>query len=165
MRSSIRKPQASPLAGRSERAARHGGHPLAAVQRAAGNRAVQQLLQSSDPVQRVAGAGSAPVVQREKVGGVDVVRDAQGGYATWEHSGGRWHLNTRLGGVIKGKQVYHVTREDVNPKAHYFFTLSGGEIEDSAPGGKSQKGSKKFSKLPAAVQDFVRQHIDALLPR
>jgi hypothetical protein len=168
MRTSATRSQDPQLAESAERAG-HTNHPLADIQRTAGNRAVQRLLQSSAqagvPVQQVAAGTGVPVVQRETIGSVEIIRDAMGGYATWEHSGGTWHLNTKLGGVIKGKQVYHVTREDVNPKAHYFFTLSAGTITDSAPGGKSQKGAKKFSKLPTPVQDFVRTNINALLPK
>ena len=134
-------------------------HSINHLQRTIGNQAVQRLLRAN--------AGNT-VIQREPVnvpwlgGTVVVTKDAQGAYGTWDMGDGTWHINTRLGGTKKGKQVYHITREDVNPKAHYFFTLEAGEIKDSSPGSK-QKGSKKFSALPQDVQAFVRAKIRDLL--
>lgn len=101
---------------------------------------------------------------QETIGGIEIVRDSMGGYPTWEMDKGKWHLNFRLGGTRKGKEVYHVTREDCNPKEHYFFTLDAGEISDSSPE-KQQKGAKKFSALPQEVRDFVSTNINKLLPK
>lgn len=101
---------------------------------------------------------------QEIIGGFEIERDSMGGYPTWSMAEGRWHLNFKLGGTKKGKEVYHVTREDCKPKEHYFFTLDRGKISDSLPE-TQQKGAKKFSALPEEVKDFVRTHIDDLLPK
>lgn len=101
---------------------------------------------------------------QEIIGGVEIERDAMGGYPTWSMAEGRWHLNFRLGGIKKGKQVYHVTREDCNPREHYFFTLDADKISDSLPE-EQQKGAKKFSALRKEVRDFVSTNINDLLPR
>ena len=133
-------------------------HSINHLQRTIGNQAVQRLLRAN--------AGNT-VIQRQEVTWqregkpdmtVDVEKDAMGGYGAWDMSGERWHINTKLGGTKKGKQVYHVTKEGI-PKLHYFFTLDGGVIKDSSPGGKVQRGSLKFSALPQLVQDFVRDNI------
>ncbi len=100
----------------------------------------------------------------EIIEGHVIVRDALGGYATWDMLEKRWHLNFGEGDSKKGKQVYHVTKEHPNPREHFFFTLDADEISDASPGGQ-QRGARKFSALPPEVQRFVRANIDDLLPK
>jgi hypothetical protein len=101
-------------------------------------------------------SNSAPLVR--DVGGTSV--DFNNGYPSWKQDGKGYHVNLKLGGSKKGKEMYHVTDESVNPKLHYNFYYENGDITDAVSG---HKNGKKFSQLPAPVQKYVRDNIGSLL--
>lgn len=111
---------------------------------------------------------SGAAVQRRIIPGTLIDVSNATNMPTWEQAGFTWHINTTT-------DTHHVTKEGV-PKVQYFFTGAGLDIEDQRPTKKEQGGSSRkrkkvkgektikvktkcvFSELPAAVQDFVRNH-------
>jgi hypothetical protein len=81
-------------------------------------------------------------------------------YHTFIIDGVTYKMNWALGDTNKkGEPIYHVTKHG-RPKKHYFFTLKDKQVIDSvAPKGFSGRESYMFSKLPAAVQQYVRTNV------
>ncbi|HEX7313768.1 MAG TPA: DUF4157 domain-containing protein [Pyrinomonadaceae bacterium] len=106
------------------------------------------------------------VVQRVTIAGIEVENEGQ--MPTWEQDGVKYHINLTT-------DTYHVTKE-TSPKVHYFYEGYGEDIKDKQPskaerGGKSKKKVKGavvvtktvFSKLPAAVQTFIKGNYREIL--
>lgn len=106
------------------------------------------------------------VAQRVMIGDIEVKNEGQ--MPTWEQDNVKYHINLST-------DTYHVTKE-TSPKVHYFYEGYGDEIKDKQPtkaerGGKSKKKVKGavvvtktvFSKLPAAVQTFIKANYREIL--
>ncbi len=104
---------------------------------------------------------STGVVQRVLIAGIDVVASAN--MPQWQQGGLTYHLNmTTDPAHVTCEDYPDSTRKNKNrtSKKHFFFKGSEGTIGDAVSG---QRGKKKFSELPPAVQDFVNSNYNAIL--
>lgn len=101
------------------------------------------------------------VIQREVIDGIEVT--LSGKMPQWEQGGRTYHVNLTT-------DPPHVTCEDYpaptrkkknrTTKMHFFYTGGADGIKDAVSG---QRGKKKFSDLPSAVQDFVADNYLAII--
>ena len=119
--------------------------------------ATAKIANSIRPITAKRTASSFSAIQRAAVAVAVNIYEA---YHQFTIGGVTYHMNWNLGDSKKGEAVYHVTEEG-RPKKHYFFTLQNRVVSDAvAPKGfAGKRTSYKFSRLPAAVQQYVRTHV------
>lgn len=137
--------------------------PIGSILNTYNNSTTQRQSLEEKPVQAKFERSSAiqlqaadPVVQRVTIDRIDVT--LSGSMPQWDQNGLTYHLNLST-------DPPHVTCENWpkgkgTTKMHFFFKRQNDEIKNAVSG---QRGKKKFSDLPAAVQTFVANNYTAIL--
>ena len=129
-----------------------------------GEKALQNIANNSPQVkQAVQLQADSDVMQMTRIAGIDVT--PSGSMPQWDQNGLTYHLNLTTDPPHVTCENYPVPgrgkKKASTTKMHYFFQRGDdGTISNAVSG---QRGKKKFSDLPSAVQTFVETHYTAIL--
>jgi hypothetical protein len=101
------------------------------------------------------------VIQMTRIAGIDVT--LSGSMPQWDQDGLTYHLNLTTDPPHVTCENWPVKRgkKTSTTKMHFFFQRSDSGVISNAVSG--QRGKKKFSDLPQAVQTFVSNNYTAIL--